>query len=210
MKASSLTIEIMIADNEASNNPAPVENIDHSQSKAVAAFDLDQHYGVAVHPHMLGPLEAELKPRSLLRLDAASAKHLGTLMRLAFDLVLASCVFCETPILWVIDEVGQVWFALEEIVDIETREFLYPRFKRFRHKISKLGHPALIEGGRGRIGGELIFDDVGNPPAWYISNGSGRYGLTPGRTARHLEEAALLFIEYGLDLRSDFIEPRVV
>ena len=114
------------------------------------------------------------------------------------------------PILWVVDAEGKFWFSIEEIVNSTTREFVLPRLRNFAvvDGSQRLGHPALIGGAAGRIGGEIIFDLNSEPSAWYITNASGRYGMCNGRTEEHLSNASENFSEYGIRLKEAFYPTR--
>jgi len=152
-----------------------------------------------------------MTPRSLHKLDSFSASLLKELFDTAEQgLGTTRFVYCELPILWVIDATGTLWFSIEEIVEIATREFSWPRLRRtfVAEGYEKLGHPALIGGFEGRIGGELLFDNEADPPCWYMTNRSGRYGLRPGRTAQHLANAAKLLAGYGIRVEIFFIRPK--
>jgi hypothetical protein len=172
---------------------------------------LDATFGEALPPLRTDPLESEIVPRSRQKLDASSAKLLGELMHAtAAGLGVSKFVYSELPILWVVDEAGELWFAVEEVVKAETGEFVFPRFRNTsieREAQQRLGHPALIGGGSGRIGGEIIFDVASEEPGWFITNGSGRYGLRDGRTRSHLNSVKSRFEVFGIDLRTQFYAP---
>ena len=161
-----------------------------------------------VAPARLDPGEDKLRPLSLHKLDEVTAALLNRLLTVTIDgLGTSAYVYCEVPILWVIDQAGDLWFSIEEIVSAEiSGEFLQPRV---RHSAvvdgtHRLGHPSLIAGQSGRIGGEIIYDPAFPDPAWYISNGSGRYGLVKGRKPEHLTNAKRLFSAFGINFREDF------
>jgi len=156
----------------------------------------------------MDPAEATVQPLSLQRLTAKSAKLLKRLMRVTEQgLGVARYTYSELPILWVVDFQGRIWFALEEIINIENNEFVFPRLRKTKASAvhQRLGHPALLGGAGGRIGGELIFNVDSSPQAWFINNASGRYGLQHGRTAAHLFNVSQDFARYGIRLRQEFI-----
>jgi hypothetical protein len=175
---------------------------------ASAEMDLDALFGEALHPERTDSLERLHPPRSLHRLDAETADMLRQLMEITERGFGATrYVYCELPILWIVDRDGILWFSVEEIIKEDTLEFVRPRLRNVQveDRYQRLGHPALIKGDHGRIGGELLFD-VGAPePGWYLTNGSGRYGLREGRIAAHLSNAARKFGSYGITLREFFI-----
>ncbi|OSI62573.1 hypothetical protein BSZ18_18630 [Bradyrhizobium canariense] len=170
---------------------------------------LDETFGEALAPDRVDPLEGELRPQSLHRLSRDTARLLKQLMVVTEKgLGVTRYVYSELPILWVVDSVGKFWFSIEEVVNATTREYIFPRARYFRtaEGTQKLGHPALIEAGPGRIGGEILFDLHYKPSAaWCITNGSGRYGTRPGRTPDHLANAAKEFARYGIKLQDVFI-----
>ena len=134
--------------------------------------DLDALFGELLQPHRVDPLEAQVSPKSMQRLAAHSAELLRAFMNATErGLGVTSYVYCALPILWVADQNGDVLFAVEEVVVEDTREFAFPRLPRFRveQNYQRLGHPALLAGGPGRIGGEIVFDVRAQPAAaWYI------------------------------------------
>lgn len=93
-------------------------------------------------------------------------------------------------------------------MDATTGQFVFPRIRQTevskRHQ--RLGHPALLRDtdlrARGRISGEILYDL--KLKTWVITNGSGRYGMIPGRTAEHLSNVAAKFEEHGITLKEDF------
>lgn len=176
--------------------------------------ELTDRFGAALEPERVDRLEETTRPVSLQRLGKRSARLLKKLTAATAEgLGVARYVYSEFPILWVIDASGDVWFALEEVVDSETGDFILPRSPNSRpasmRRSGRLGHPALIGAGAGRIAGEIMFDIGQDPPCWTISNASGRYGLRPGRTALHLANAAKVFAKYGIPLKPEFIQPRL-
>ena len=177
-----------------------------------ADLTLDERFGELVTPIKVGAGEALFTPKSLQKLDKSSADLLRALMVSARDgNSLAITLFAEMPILWVVDADGEIWFSLEEVVNPESGQYLFPlaRNRVVRsavevNNLARLGHPALVSGAAARIGGEILYDD-GDPQCWVISNNSGRYGRTVGRTEQHLENVRLSFLDLGIDLVSHFV-----
>lgn len=168
-------------------------------------------FGLPLDPTRVDGHEKACRPHSLTRLDDTSAPRLRQLMHLARrGLAVAQYAYAELPILWVIDPAGTLWLALEEVIDATSHAFVLPRLRGMtaapEHR--RLGHPALLGGGKGRIGGEILFDMGDQPPCWYITNASGRYGLRGGREYIHLDNAAKIFSDHGIEVVPSFIEPR--
>lgn len=163
--------------------------------------ELDLRFGMAIEPKAR-PIELQRPQKSLMKLDHESAEHLRSLIERA----LAGCRLTRTahdylPILWVVDESGEVWLGWEEVL-VEVDEVQYPCGSYRPAELPRLGHPALIRGKRGRIGGEIIWDDGGETPGWYLTNASGRFGKS--RTADQLANAAEVFKGFGIVLETDF------
>jgi hypothetical protein len=177
-----------------------------------AAQNLDAVFGELLEPQRVDPLERSIRPLSLQCLDADTAKLLRAFMQATESgLGVTKFVYCELPILWVVDRAGHIWFAVEEVVTADTHEFVRPLFRRTQvgPEYRRLGHPALLRGKKaGRIGGEILFDARAKLPAWFITNGSGRYGLREGRLRAHLRAVNRKFQEHGITLNEDFIEPQ--
>ena len=130
-----------------------------------AAADLDALYGEPIVPHRRGPLEGSLQPHSREILNSGSAKRLKALMTVTNKgLGVTKFVYCELPILWATDINGGIWFAVEEVREKATGEFVFPRIRdtKIAKDHEKLGHPALLLNtdatARGRIGGEILYD----------------------------------------------------
>jgi hypothetical protein len=170
------------------------------------ASNWDELYGEAIAPSRISETEKKILPRSLSRLDESSAALLLRLMEVTDKgLGVAKYVYSELPILWVIDESGLLWFSLEEVVDPVTLEFKWPKARRLDvTRVEKLGHPALISGGNGRIGGEILYDPGLMTPGWVITNASGRYGMVSTRKAVHLRNVVDLFKRFGMQLQHKF------
>ena len=175
-----------------------------------AELDLDSLFGLSVSPAKVGPKERELLPRSLHTLDEASAPLLRELISVTQrGLGVSQYVYCELPILWIVNEGGKILFSLEEIVDNQTNEFALPRLRNYKigSQYARLGHPSLVSAEPARIAGEIIFDIRADEPCWYITNGSGRYGIGHDRTDLHLNEVCRRFSQYGITLTPFFIVP---
>lgn len=173
--------------------------------------DLNALYGDALEPGRFDPLEKEIRPRSLQRLDESTAKLLkGLMTATSSGLGISSYVYCSLPILWATDKDGEIFFAVEEMIDLETREFVYPRVPGapVDNNRQRLGHPALLAAAPGRIAGEILFDVKAEPPVWVITNASGRYGLRRGRKSEHLTNVCSRFADFGIKLMDQFIPPR--
>ena len=177
----------------------------------IAGVDLDAAFGPALKPVRVDPIELEVRPSSLTQLDGESAPLLVSFMAATENgLKVTRFVYSELPILWIVDTDGSVWFSVEEIVETASKRFVAPRlrFGDVPKGHQKLGHPALIGGGPGRIAGEIFFDVGAESPCWAITNGSGRYGLLPGRQPNHLTNVSNLFGEHGIRLQESFIPPK--
>lgn len=170
---------------------------------------IDVIYGQAVIAASTSDAEASARPKSLQGLGAASAPTLKSYMECATSgLLLPQVVHARSPILWVVSESGELLFSLEEVIDASGHySYPLPRGLHLPQGYAKLGHPALLAGGRGRIGGELTFDDSEPPGKWVLTNKSGRYGLVPDRTETQLRNVAELCSEHGISVEVKFIDP---
>jgi hypothetical protein len=189
------------------------ETTETSEGVSIEKPDLDRNFGDAINPNRVEPLEGSMKPLSYNILSKDTAKILRDLMMSATcDLKISEYTHRCLPILWLIDESGNIIIALEEVYISSDRDFLHPRFKGqdLSDMQARLGHPALVGGKAARIGGELIFDPGATPPTWVLTNESGRYGLRSGRTRQHLENAAAAFRALGIELDAFFTNPRRV
>jgi len=112
----------------------------------------------------------------------------------------------DIAILWVVNDAGDVLFAVEELVQ-DGRPAKVPRHKtiEFFRGAPKMGHPALVRCANARIGGEIYFNADGIPPGWVITNESGRYGMHPSRTPTHLHNVRLLFASMGIEMKEFFV-----
>lgn len=175
--------------------------------------NLDAAFGEALPPSYIDEdkLEISVRPRSRQQLDEESSKLLSKFMSTTVSgLGITVYVYCVFPILWVVDDQGQLWFSLEEVVKLfPPHDYVLPRASDNKTVIlevyRRIGHPSLIGGAPGRIGGEILFDE--KRMAWEINNRSGRYGTRPGRRQDHLANASKKFAAYGIHLFEDFHEP---
>jgi hypothetical protein len=146
-------------------------------------------------------------PNSLAKLDAISAASLRQAMRdISLGWKLGKVLTYDTLIIWLVDEVGDIWFAVEELVvdELATGRPKHQRLK-LTTNMPKLGHPALNNCAKARIAGEIYFDSDDSPVAWVINNNSGRYGRHPSRVPEHLNNAANEFKRYDIDLIPFFL-----
>ena len=166
-------------------------------------------------PPAVSEWEKKDRPYSLTKLTDQSASHLKSLMDMS---LLAwkggATLINDINIIWIVDDNGCVWFAIEELHNRELREreeICHARHRNLQitKALQKLGHPALILGDKkkARIGGEIYFEPRNKPPLWIINNQSGRYGFGPAREERHLSEVTTVFKTCGIDLEEDFRPP---
>ncbi|EUB97264.1 hypothetical protein PMI07_000840 [Rhizobium sp. CF080] len=154
--------------------------------------------------------ERHFSPQSLQRLDEDTAPLIRRYMELACDgLRLPGVLHRTHPMLWLIDKPGDVWTAIEEVIDAETGAYLYPLSRSQSSKPGhvRLGHPSLViaRNKHARIGGEIKYSAAANK--WIISNRSGRYGTRPNQTQAHLAAAASRFMEFDIELTVSFWQP---
>ena len=182
-----------------------------TQHDALIAQTRSSRFGELLAPEHVDALENKISPNSLQKLSIESAALLKSFVKATEDgLLVTGYVYSEIPILWIVDKNDEIWFAIEEIIDPKTLEFVMPRLRNTNRPdgLQRLGHPALIGAREGRIGGEILFDVRGKPARWVISNASGRYGLKPGRQPEQLSAAKQEFLRYGIDLMEFFIARR--
>lgn len=96
--------------------------------------------------------------------------------------------------IWLVDKDGNLIVA-EEVPTGKTLPDGRPE---------RLGHPTLVDGQPARIGGEI----KQGPEGPTINNRSGRYSGHPDRGAEQLDNAAKLFEESGMPVKTDFSAPR--
>lgn len=109
----------------------------------------------------------------------------------------------DVLIIWLVDEKGTIWFAIEELIWNSLPTGL-PKFQKFplTEKSPKLGHPSLVGCKAARIGGEIQFDVP--TEEWSINNGSGRYGFGKSRNARQLSNVVRIFGDFEIVLKLTF------
>ncbi|WP_141105632.1 hypothetical protein [Rhizobium sp. R635] len=155
------------------------------------------------------------KPRSLHKLDGHSASLLREYFQTAKrGLGVTKLNHLCLIILWLMDESGTIWFALEEAysADHSGSHIHHPvsRVWSLPSKYLKLGHPALLSGDpkKARIGGEIVYDPDFGEHEWVISNKSGRFGPNSKKQPReHLEKAAEVWKQFGIDLDVHYLKP---
>ena len=161
--------------------------------------ELDRVYGVVRQPRYVDAHERTTQPLSRFRLQG-NDRHLLEFLNMAFsdhavDYLLYQSVF----FLWLISENGDIILAYEEFFP-NNSDYRAPRQRDCPVPSGRrrLGHPTLVNGGPGRIGGELLFDD--RDRRWVLTNRSGRYGTGPDRTEQHLRNVAQKFEESDIRL----------
>jgi hypothetical protein len=155
---------------------------------------------------MVQQWERDFAPDSLTKLDSVSGESLKQIMReISSDWKLGKVLTYDTIIIWLVDKIGDVWFALEELVfnDMPTGR---PKHQSLplTTNLPKLGHPALINCARARIAGEIYYDTGAVLPLWRINNQSRRYGRHSSRIPLHLSNVSDQFRAYGVDVTPDF------
>lgn len=159
--------------------------------------------------------EWTLSPRSRQTLDNASGEALAAYLEQVAVLYMNNLFPEIFHILWIVDEEGELWFSVEEVVDQSGATIgIFPKSVQARPlNLQKLGHPTLLGNPlkRARIGGEIVFDPDdpdGSGRKFCLTNASGRYGLRPSQRRKHLEAVAGKFEENGLYFWRDFQTPR--
>ncbi|QWY83089.1 hypothetical protein [Rhizobium phage RHph_X66] len=175
---------------------------------------LDERFGPCLpFQRQASAWELSTQPRSLQILSEETAPALKLLIDTAPSLPLVEVVHATAPILWLVDQQGNVRFSMEEVMNRDTGalHFILPRNgPPLRPTEERLGHPALLEPGNAgtkmaRIGGELFYDPFRGRAPWVLSNASGRYGKRPHITSEHLENVNAIFAHFGISLRTFFI-----
>jgi hypothetical protein len=107
--------------------------------------DLSAIFGELLEPPYFDDLERDVRPRSLQLLNDETAKWLKAFMEATEKgLGVTRYVYCELPILWVVDSAGQILLSVEEVVETEhPHEFVRPRLRNT---------PQMWRGLRGRAG----------------------------------------------------------
>jgi len=165
--------------------------------------ELDRLYGVLTQPRYVDTLEESTPPLSRFQLRVPD-QHLREFLNMALaqspvDYLLYQSVY----FLWLVNDRGDVLLAYEEFFP-NNDDYRAPRQRDcpVPSGRNRLGHPALVGGGAGRIGGELQFDD--RYRSWVLSNRSGRYGYDPDRREQHLRNVAKRFEESGIPIQVKF------
>lgn len=149
------------------------------------------------------------RPRSFTVLSRDTARQLRAFMddiRSGFST--GRVLVDDAIIIWVVDGLGDVRFAIEEMVYDGAPTGL-PKLQTFplTRYLPKLGHPSLLdeENGRrrGRIAGEIRLWESATGPYWSINRRSGRYGYFTDRAYVHLKNAADQFRVFGIELQVD-------
>lgn len=178
-----------------------------------ACLNLDEVYGPSI-----GPLPRDdgsthddwekAPPVSHSSLAGLAAQQLATYIRnVEQRWKVGETLAGGSTIIWLVDENGLLWFAIEElVVDGVGIGVPKPELPVNGPKFAKVGHPALVGGRAARIGGELVFDsDLGT---WELNNASGRYGFDASRSPFHLINVARDLKEVGIIVSPKYIRPR--
>ena len=171
---------------------------------------LDEFFGRALPPSLCpNNSEERYTPKSLEKLDANSGRKLRSLLHeIENGVNLSKFTFHSLSILWVLDELGDIYFAVEEVVD-SRGENRFPKpynLNDLPRGREKLGHPSLIKCEKARIAGEIKYDMGADSPTWNIDNNSGRYGLRKETEKTHLDNVSKEFAKHGILLEAWFIE----
>jgi hypothetical protein len=168
-------------------------------------MSLDAKYGPALPALQRGPdwWERRHSPHSLTRLEPSTAAPLKYVMdQVTSGWLVGHVLLNEVTIIWIVDNPGDLWFAVEELVSNGAPT------GRPKHRVDnapKLGHPSLVGCEHARIAGEIFFDASGAPPKWTLNNRSGRYGIHETRTPEQLDNVRALFKEVDIMLTRDDI-----
>jgi hypothetical protein len=141
--------------------------------------NLDKLFGVPEIPERRDDLEKAICPQSRERLNKETAERLLALMTATEKgLGVSRFVYCELPILWATDKNGDVWIAVEEVVDATTGQFVFPRIRQTEvskgHK--RLGHPALLRDTDVHARGRIIKNLGYHERLWTVWHDSGTNG----------------------------------
>lgn len=157
----------------------------------------------------INPWEQKEPPISRQELCSDTAPIVEAYLRTAIaGLSVPRLLHRTTNLLWIVDDKGRLWFAVEEVVHRDTGVLLYtyPRTRALKIPDDhvKLGHPSLLDDPekRARIGGEIEWNH--RYQQWVIINRSGRYGERPWQTLDHLVAVNRKFNEFGIDFRVVF------
>jgi len=178
-------------------------------SNAGGSMDLDQLFGPMLQPQpnsrgvTCHKFEEDYRPLSLTILSKVSARQLKSFMdEIRGGFLAGKLLSNDVTIIWIADRNGDILYAVEELFYLGEPAGL-PRFRQFPPTIGydKLGHPSLVGGQAGRIGGEIYMDAEEERPYWIINNRSGRYGLHHTRKYIHLKNVANRFRTFGIELK---------
>ncbi|MGY3511700.1 hypothetical protein [Bradyrhizobium lupini] len=170
--------------------------------------ELEILFGPVVEPQKGGVRHwEENQSLKCYELNQSSVQQLFQLLALAESGGLGPDILQAVTLLWIINATGDLIFGLEETV-VQATGLRRPRMRGtpLGATVKPLGHPLLVNGSGGRIGGELYIDD-GDDDAltWVLNNQSGRYGLHADRKSKHLDNAADRFRLYKLPIVAEFI-----
>lgn len=170
--------------------------------------DLDEEFGPVIPPQ--NGLKAWERNEQLVcyELNQLSAKQLSNLLETAAEGGMLLDVALSVTVIWIVTKDGDLIFALEETI-VEGGTSRRPRMRGIplNGNVKPLGHPLLVNGASARIGGELYLDyDRDGNLVWVLSNRSGRYGMHKSRTPTQLNNVALLFQRYGIEVQTEFFE----
>ena len=159
-------------------------------------LNLDEAYGEAIPADPIRLYENR-KHSTWLLVDAGSGPRLQALIdHYATDAYLSSYLNDEFNTLWLVAEDGSIRIAIEEFVLEDSPKYLTAPLPRGYRTNAKIGHPGLVEGRFGRIGGELAVNR--SDGKCYLTNASGRFGYK--RSAGELENAAEAFRGFGVQV----------
>ena len=147
---------------------------------------LDGQFGPAIAPRYFR--DGELTASGAIRPNAAAAEvRPGTPLRLEPDLWYN----------WLINDEGRLVFGPEQFIFENGRPVVDSSGMPLR-----MGHPAMINGGRARIAGELRHIDG---RGWVLNNISGRYSMgRPELNRQHLANVAAIFEQAGVRVQLDY------
>ncbi|WP_454703349.1 hypothetical protein [Agrobacterium leguminum] len=172
-------------------------------------MSLDNTFGLCIQPdRTINDQERLHCPESVATLNDKTGAALKEYLLAA--LRMPQVAHSTSVILWVVDDKGEVRFALEELLNIKTGRLAAVRPRGDWGNLPgtlKLGHPSLVERQNkfARIGGEIVYNI--DEERWEINNFSGRYGTRPKTTKAHLEAVAGIFRNYNIYLHVDFEVP---
>lgn len=145
--------------------------------KTLSPAQLDEKFGVAKQPslikrHEVGPDGKVLSNPTRRFLDKDAVRELDP----------------KQNYIWATDQKGRIVLGRE------------PKVPNARNSRETYGHPTLLDGGQGRIAGELKFSDGG----WKLDPVSGRYsqGRAPEVQERALQSALKEFRKNGLTVEA--------